>query len=335
VKLRNRPLIDRLPPVRGRLTADAPLAGITWFRVGGAAEVMFRPADADDLAKFLAEKPGEVPVTVMGVGSNLLVRDGGVPGVVVRLGRGFAEIAIEDRRVRAGAAALDLNVARVAAEAGLAGIEFLSGIPGTIGGALRMNAGAYGREMSDVVLEAEALDGAGGRHRLSHKALGLTYRHCDMPEDWIFLEALLKGETGNPVAIHAKLKQVQDAREASQPIRSRTGGSTFANPPGAKAWELIERAGCRGLSLGGAQVSEKHCNFLINTGAATAADIEGLGELVRERVLEETGITLEWEIKRIGVPGTPTETKTRGAEPRAATPPAVKSLAAKPRREKP
>jgi len=335
VKLRNRPLIDRLPPVRGRLTADAPLAGITWFRVGGAAEVMFRPADVDDLAKFLAEKPGEVPVTVMGVGSNLLVRDGGVPGVVLRLGRGFAEIAVEERRIRAGAAALDLNVARVAAEAGLAGVEFLSGIPGTIGGALRMNAGAYGREMSDVVLEAEALDASGGRHRLSHKALGLTYRHSAIPEDWIFLGALLKGEMGNPTAIGAKLKQIQDAREASQPIRSRTGGSTFANPPGFKAWELIEQAGCRGLSLGGAQVSDMHCNFLINTGTATAADIEALGELVRERVLEETGITLEWEIKRIGIKGPPSETPPREVEAQEAKPPEIKSLNAKPQKSKP
>ena len=339
VKLRNRPLIDRLPTVRGRLTADAPLAGITWFRVGGAAEVMFRPADVDDLAEFLAEKPGEVPVTVMGVGSNLLVRDGGVPGVVLRLGRGFAEIAVEERRIRAGAAALDLNVARVAAEAGLAGVEFLSGIPGTIGGALRMNAGAYGQELSDVVLEAEALDGSGARHRLSHKALGLTYRHSAVPEDWVFLGALLKGEPGNPAAIGAKLKQIQDAREASQPIRSRTGGSTFANPTGFKAWELIAQAGCRGMSLGGAQVSEKHCNFLINTGEATAADIEALGELVRERVLEETGITLEWEIKRIGIKGPPSEAPAREAKPpeakpQEAEPQQIKSLNAKPQKSK-
>ncbi len=332
VKLRSRPLIDRLPSVRGRLTADAPLAGITWFRVGGAAEVMFRPADADDLAKFLAEKPGEVPVTVMGVGSNLLVRDGGVPGVVLRLGRGFAEIAVEDRRVRAGAAALDLNVARGAGEAGAPGVEFLSGIPGTIGGALRMNAGAYGREMSDVVLEVEALDESGGRHRLSHRALGLTYRHSAVPEDWIFLEALLKGEMGNPAAIGAKLKQIQDAREASQPIRSRTGGSTFANPPGAKAWELIERAGCRGLTLGGAQVSEKHCNFLINSGTATAAEIEALGELVRERVLEETGIALEWEIKRIGIKGPPSDAKPHGGQPRNAKPQIDKPRKSRPER---
>lgn len=335
MKLRNRPLIDRLPSVRGRLTPDAPLAGVTWFRVGGAAEVMFRPADVDDLAKFLAEKPGDVPVTVMGVGSNLLVRDRGVPGVVLRLGRGFAEITAEDRRVRAGAAALDLNVARVAAEAGLAGLEFLSGIPGTIGGALRMNAGAYGREMSDVILEAEALDGSGGRHRLSHKALGLSYRHSAVPEDWIFLEALLKGETGNPTAIGARLKEIQDAREASQPIRSRTGGSTFANPPGFKAWELIEQAGCRGLTLGGAQVSEKHCNFLINTGDATAAEIEALGELVRERVLEKTGVTLEWEIRRIGVMGPPSEAKPHGGQPQNAKPKNAKPRKSKPRRSQP
>jgi UDP-N-acetylmuramate dehydrogenase len=241
---------------------------------------------------------------------------------------------VEDRRIRAGAAALDLNVARVAAEAGLAGVEFLSGIPGTIGGALRMNAGAYSRELSDVVLEAEALDASGSRHRLSHKALGLTYRHSAIPEDWIFLEALLKGETGNPTAIGAKLKQIQDAREASQPIRSRTGGSTFANPPGFKAWELIEQAGCRGLSLGGAQVSEMHCNFLINTGEATAADIEALGELVRERVLEETGITLEWEIKRIGIKGATSEAPSRAVKPQEAKPREVRTLSARPQKSK-
>jgi UDP-N-acetylmuramate dehydrogenase len=296
-----------LPPVRGRLTAEAPLAGITWFRVGGPAQIMFRPADRDDLATFLAGKPKDLPVTVIGVGSNLLVRDGGVPGVVIRLGREFARIAAEGDRIRAGAAALDLNVAIAARDAGLAGLEFLSGIPGTIGGALRMNGGAYGREMTDVVIEGEALDGSGRPHRLAHKDFGFSYRHCDLPEDWIFVGALLQGRRDDPKEIQARMAEIQKAREESQPIRTRTGGSTFANPSvpearGRKAWQLIDEAGCRGLRIGGAQVSERHCNFLINTGDATAADIETLGEEVRRRVKEKTGVTLEWEIRRIGRP---------------------------------
>jgi UDP-N-acetylmuramate dehydrogenase len=296
-----------LPPVRGRLTAEAPLAGITWFRVGGPAQIMFRPADRDDLARFLAGKPKDLPVTVIGVGSNLLVRDGGVPGVVIRLGREFARIAAEGDRIRAGAAALDLNVAIAARDAGLAGLEFLSGIPGTIGGALRMNGGAYGREMTDVVIEGEALDGSGRPHRLAHKDFGFSYRHCDLPEDWIFVGALLQGRRDDLKEIQARMAEIQKAREESQPIRTRTGGSTFANPSvpearGRKAWQLIDEAGCRGLRIGGAQVSERHCNFLINTGDATAADIETLGEEVRRRVKEKTGVTLEWEIRRIGRP---------------------------------
>jgi UDP-N-acetylmuramate dehydrogenase len=297
------PLIGRLPPVRGRLTAEAPLAGITWLRVGGPAEVMFRPADRADLMAFLAAKPADVPVTVIGVGSNLLVRDGGVPGVVVRLGRGFADIAIEDERVAAGAAALDVNVARAACQAGVAGLEFLSGVPGTIGGALRMNAGAYGAELGDVLVAAEALDPLGGLHRLAAAQLGLAYRHAAVPEDWVFLGAELAGWRDEPGAIAGRIADIQGRREATQPIRTRTGGSTFANPPGHKAWELIDRAGCRGLRRGGAMVSEKHCNFLINTGGATAADLEELGELVRARVAADSGITLEWEIRRIGIPG--------------------------------
>jgi UDP-N-acetylmuramate dehydrogenase len=262
---------------------------------------MFRPADRDDLAAFLAGLPRDVPVTVIGVGSNLLVRDGGVPGVVLRLGRGFAEIEAKGTDVRVGAAALDINVARTAADAGLAGLEFLSGIPGTMGGALRMNAGAYGRELVDVIVSAEALDRRGGLHRLDKKALGLSYRHSEVPEDWIFTGAELKAEAGDPSAIRARLNEIQAAREASQPIRSRTGGSTFANPQGHKAWQLIDQAGCRGLRVGGAMVSEKHTNFLINTGSATAADIETLGETVRRRVREASGIELRWEIQRIGV----------------------------------
>jgi UDP-N-acetylmuramate dehydrogenase len=295
-------LIERLPPVRGRLTEDASLAPVTWFRVGGAAEILFRPADAEDLAAFLAAKPSDVPVTVIGVASNLLVRDGGVKGVVIRLGRGFVEIRTEGSEAEAGAGALDLNVALTAQQAGIAGLEFMSGIPGTVGGGLRMNAGAYGREFKDVLLSAVALDGKGARHVLAPAALGLGYRHCGVPEDWIFVAARFAGEVGDPVAIGQRMAEIQAAREASQPIRARTGGSTFANPPGEKAWELIDRAGCRGLRVGGAAVSEKHANFLINTGSATAAELESLGEEVRRRVHETTGIMLRWEIRRIGEP---------------------------------
>lgn len=300
-------LIDRLPAVRGRLTANAPLANVTWFRVGGPAEVMFRPADAADLAGFLAGCPADVPVTVIGVASNLLVRDGGVPGVVVRLGRAFAEIAVDGgtadgMEIRAGAAALDLNVAVAARDAGIAGLEFLSGIPGTIGGALRMNGGAYGRELSDVAVSATALDRQGREHVLDRGALGLTYRHCAVPEDWIFTGATLRGHPGDPAGIGHRMHEISSARADSQPVRARTGGSTFANPPGEKAWALIDRAGCRGLMIGGAQVSEKHCNFLLNLGSATADDLESLGEEVRRRVYETSGIELRWEIRRIGVP---------------------------------
>ena len=297
---RPQPLIDRLPRARGRLAADVPLAPITWFRAGGPAEVMFRPADAEDLAEFLAKKPPDVPVTVIGVASNLLVRDGGVEGVVVRLGRGFAAIEISGTQVTAGAAVLDLNVAIACRAAGVGGLEFLSGVPGTVGGALRMNAGAYGREIKDVLESALALDARGGRHDLSLADMQLSYRHSGVPGDWIFLGARLGGAEGDREAIQRRMAEIQAEREASQPIRARTGGSTFANPPGHKAWELIDRAGCRGLARGGAMVSEKHANFLINTGTATAADIEGLGEEVRRRVFETSGVALEWEIRRIG-----------------------------------
>jgi len=300
-------LIERLPAVRGRLSENAPLAGITWFRVGGAAEVMFRPADRDDLIAFLAAKPADVPVTAIGVASNLLVRDGGVPGVVVRLGRGFAEIAVVETTLSAGAAALDINVAHVAAAAGLGGLEFLCGVPGTVGGALRMNAGAYGREMAEVVRAAEAVDAAGRLRRLGPAELGFGYRRSAVPEDWIFVAAELEGRRDDAAEIARRMHDIQQAREASQPIRTRTGGSTFANPggpqaAGRKAWELIDAAGCRGLRRGGAMVSEKHCNFLINTGTATAGEIEALGEEVRRRVREISGVALEWEIRRIGVP---------------------------------
>ena len=294
-------LIDRLPRVRGRLSADAPLAGVTWFRVGGPAEVMFRPADIDDLAEFLAAKPEGVPVVAIGVASNLLVRDGGVPGVVVRLGRGFVEIKAEGAQVEAGAGALDLNVALACGMAGIAGLEFMCGIPGTVGGGLRMNGGAYGSAFKDVLDHAVALDSRGARHVLAPAEMGLSYRHCGVPEDWIFVAARFKGQPGDRAAIGRRMSEIQAAREATQPIRARTGGSTFANPPGRKAWELIDAAGCRGLRRGGAMVSEQHANFLINTGDASAADIEALGEEVRARVLAASGIALDWEIRRIGV----------------------------------
>jgi len=295
-------LIDRLPRVRGKLAAEAPIARLTWFRVGGPAEVLFQPADLEDLASFLAGKPADVPVTVIGVGSNLLVRDGGIAGVVVHLGKPFARILINGTDVHAGAGAADVAVAAAARDAGLGGLEFLSGVPGTIGGALRMNAGAYGREMKEVIIQAEALDDKGRLHSLDAAALGFTYRHSAVPEGWIFTAAVLAGTPADKAAIAARMAEIRDAREESQPLRTRTGGSTFTNPPGAKAWELIDRAGCRGLTRGGAQVSEKHCNFLINTGTATAADIEGLGEDVRRRVREATGVELAWEIRRIGRP---------------------------------
>jgi UDP-N-acetylmuramate dehydrogenase len=300
-------LIDRLPPVRGRLTENTPLAPVTWFRVGGAAEIMFRPADLEDLRSFLAAKPADVPVTVIGVASNLLVRDGGVAGVVIRLGRGFVDVATKDGMVEAGAGALDLNVALACRDAGVAGLEFLSGIPGTIGGALRMNAGAYGREVKDVLESATMLDAEGRVRTLAVGAMDLSYRHCGIAEDWIFVGATFRGEPGEPQSIGRRMAEIQAAREASQPIRARTGGSTFANPPGRKAWQLIDEAGCRGLARGGAMVSEKHANFLINTGTATAADLEGLGEEVRRRVFETSGVELRWEIRRIGLPlpGTP------------------------------
>ena len=295
-------LIDRLPEVRGRLTEGAALSAVTWFRVGGPAEVLFKPADRDDLAAFLRGKPADASVTVIGVGSNLLVRDGGIPGIVIRLGRAFAEIKAQGTTIEAGAAALDLNVALTARDAGIGGLEFLSGIPGTIGGALRMNAGAYGAELADCFLHAEALDATGDLHRLGKAEMGFTYRHSAVAEDWIFTAGAFTGKADDPKAIHARIQAIQSAREESQPVKARTGGSTFVNPPGHKAWKLIDEAGCRGLRKGGAIVSEKHCNFLINAGDATAADIEALGEEVRRRVRDKSGIDLIWEIKRIGLP---------------------------------
>ena len=296
-------IAQRMPQVRGRLIANAPLADITWFRVGGPAQLLFTPSDEADLAYFLARLPQAIPLVVIGLGSNLLVRDGGVPGVVIRLGRGFAQIGVEPgHRLRAGAVVPDAKVSRAAADAGIAGLAFYRGVPGSIGGALRMNAGAHGRETKDVLVEARAVDRAGNVHVLPRDAMELTYRHCGVPDDWIFTAALFQGSPGEPAQILKEMEEVAEYREANQPIRDRTGGSTFKNPPGSSAWRLIDQAGCRGLSVGGAQVSQMHCNFLINDGSATGEDIERLGETVRRRVREAFGITLQWEIIRLGLP---------------------------------
>jgi UDP-N-acetylmuramate dehydrogenase len=293
-------LTAALPKLRGRLLPNQPLKDFTWFRVGGPAQLLFMPEDEADLSYFLANLPADIAVTVIGLGSNLIVRDGGVPGAVIRLGRGFNDIAIEDLNVRAGAAVPDVRIARAAQEAGIAGLAFLRGIPGGVGGALRMNGGAYGRETKDALTAARAVDRQGNIHVLSNADLHYTYRHCGAPEDYIFTQALFAGERGDPVAIAAEMEKITESREATQPVKSRTGGSTFKNPPGHKAWQLIDAAGCRGLRIGDAQVSELHCNFLINLGNATAADIETLGETVRRRVKDNSGVDLEWEIKRIG-----------------------------------
>ena len=290
-----------MPKLRGRLLANQSLAKLTWFRVGGPAQVLFMPDDEDDLAYFFANLPSDIPTTVVGLGSNLIVRDAGVAGVVIRLGRGFGDVGVEGLNLRAGAAVPDVKVARAAQEAGLSGLSFLRGIPGSIGGALRMNGGAYGREIKDALLEARAVDRDGKVHRLSNAEMGFAYRHCGAPEHFIFTQATLRGDRGDPAVIAAEMDKITEAREATQPVRSRTGGSTFKNPPGRKAWQLIDAAGCRGLRVGDAQVSEMHTNFLINLGKATAADIETLGETVRQRVNENSGVALEWEIKRIGV----------------------------------
>ena len=288
-------------PFQPRLRQRADLSRTNWFRVGGPAEWLFRPDNAEDLAEFLKLLPPEVPVTVLGVGSNVIVRDGGIRGVVIKLGRGFADIVAEGDSVVAGAGALDVNVAMVACEQGIAGLEFLTGIPGTIGGAVRMNGGAYGSDMAQVLAEAEIVTREGEVLRLINDQLGFVYRNSALPEGAVVTRAWLQGRPGDKVAIVTRMAEINAAREATQPIRARTGGSTFKNPAGGpKAWELIDRAGCRGLAMGGAQVSEKHCNFLINTGSATASDLEGLGEEVIARVREATGVTLEWEIKRIG-----------------------------------
>ena len=298
-------LVDRLPRVRGRYDEAVPLARIAWFRVGGPADVVLYPADADDLAAFLRLRPTDVAVTTLGAGSNVLVRDGGIAGVVVRMNLGFTGVRFEGAEILAGAGAMGVSVARAAEREGVAGLEFLSGIPGTLGGALRMNAGAYGRETADIAVSAKALDPAGGAHLLDRDDLGFTYRHSAVPQDWIFTDVRLRGGRGARKEIAARMAEIRAARTESQPIKSRTGGSTFVNPEraeakGRTAWQLIEAAGCRGLRIGGAVVSDQHCNFLVNTGSATAADVEALGEEIRRRVAEATGIALAWEIQRIG-----------------------------------
>ncbi|MCI5060162.1 MAG: UDP-N-acetylmuramate dehydrogenase [Alphaproteobacteria bacterium] len=307
-------VLSSLPQVLGRYTENVALGKKSWFTCGGAADVVFKPTDHEDLQHFLKNCPADIPVHVFGVMSNVIIRDGGVRGVVIRLGREFSKIEVEGDIVSAGALALDANVAQVAAENGLAGLEFLSGIPGSIGGALRMNAGCYGTEMKDVLIECEAIDRQGQIHVLTPDEMGMTYRHVEVPADYIFLKAKLKGVPDEAEEVKARIAQIKEQREESQPIREKTGGSTFANPsalelsqaglsPDTKVWQLIDQVGGRGLKIGGAMMSEKHCNFMINTGEASASDLEELGEEIRARVLKKFGIALRWEIKRIGEKG--------------------------------
>jgi UDP-N-acetylmuramate dehydrogenase len=294
----------RSEDVRGALTADAPLAPLVWFKSGGAAQWLFEPADADDLCAFLATLDPAMPVMALGLGSNLIIRDGGVPGVVVRLGKAFASVeALDATRLRCGGGASGILVSSKARDAGIAGIEFLRSIPGTVGGFVRMNGGAYGREVKDILVEADVVLRSGERQTLPLAALGYSYRHSELPEGCIVVGATFRGQPGDPAVIQAEMDRIAAEREASQPLRSRTGGSTFKNPPGHKAWQLVDEAGCRGLTIGDAQVSEKHCNFLLNLGAATSAEIEALGEEVRARVKAKSGVTLEWEIQRVGEEG--------------------------------
>jgi UDP-N-acetylmuramate dehydrogenase len=296
-------LLKRLPAVRGRLTPDAPLGHLTWFGVGGAAQVLFKPEDRDDLVQFIQDCPADIPVTVIGVASNLIIRDGGIPGVVIRLGREFAEIKPDgDNIIYAGAASLDLNVALTAAKHGIAGLEFLSGIPGTIGGALRMNAGAYLGEIKNALITADVLFRDGSIRQMTADDMQMSYRRNALPADVIFLGCRLQGMTGNAAEIQARMDDIKTKRAETQPIKSKTGGSTFANPDGNSAWKVIDAAGMRGFKIGGAEMSMLHCNFMINTGDATAADLERLGEEVRKRVAENSGVMLRWEIKRIGLP---------------------------------
>lgn len=292
-----------LDGIRGKLTCRAPLAPYVWFKTGGAADWLFEPADLDDLKCLIERLGGEIPVMALGLGSNLIIRDGGVPGVVVRLGKAFAGCAVTgDNELTCGGGASGILVASTARDNGIAGLEFLRGIPGTVGGFVRMNGGAYGREVADILVTCDVLLPEGEMVTLHVDDIGYTYRHSALPDGAIVVSAKLRGTTGDPAAIGAEMDRIAAAREASQPLRTKTGGSTFKNPVGHKAWELVDAAGCRGLTLGGAQVSEKHTNFLINTGAATSADIEGLGELVREKVYANSGVSLEWEIQRVGRP---------------------------------
>lgn len=294
-------LLNRLPEVRGKLRSNVPLAPFTWLRVGGAAEVLFMPKDEADLAHFLSSTPDDVPVQVLGVASNTLVRDGGVKGVVIRLGPTFGQVRVDGMRVTAGAAALDKSVAKAAAKAGAAGLEFYAGVPGTIGGALRMNAGCYGSETKDVLVSVIALDRSGRRQVMGLEEMEYSYRHCGAPSDLIFTQAVFKGRPDVPENIQARMDDITARRESSQPIREKTGGSTFKNPEGPRgAWQVIDAAGCRGLRVGGAQMSEQHCNFMINADSASAADLETLGETVRAKVLETQGVDLHWEVRRIG-----------------------------------
>ena len=290
------------PEVRGKLKGDAPLAPLVWFKSGGSAEWLFEPADDDDLVAFLRQLDPETPVMALGLGSNLIVRDGGVPGVVVRLGKAFAKVdRVDETSLRCGGGASGILVSSSARDAGIAGIEFLRSIPGTVGGFVRMNGGAYGREVKDVLVECDVVLRSGEVRTLGLDELGYTYRHSELPDQAIVVSATFRGTAGEPAAIQAEMDRIAQSREEAQPLRSRTGGSTFKNPPGHKAWALIDAAGCRGMMLGGAQVSEKHCNFLLNTGSATSSDIEALGEEVRRRVRDKTNILLEWEIQRVGV----------------------------------
>ena len=293
-------LVANFPHVKGRLVENAPMARLSWFRTGGNADILFEPADEEDLLHVLRRLPGSVPITVIGVGSNLLVRDGGIEGLVIRLGRGFSEVCIRGNVVSAGAGAMDVHVAKAAAEKGLAGLEFLVGVPGTIGGAVRMNAGAYGREIKDVLKHAHAVDRFGHIEELEPEDFAFEYRRSAISNDLIILKAAFRAAQGDVSEIKARMKEISTTRAESQPLGTRTGGSTFKNPEGGHAWQLVDEAGCRGLKIGDAQVSEKHCNFLINHGGATAAQIEELGETVRERVKSHSDVDLEWEIKRIG-----------------------------------
>jgi UDP-N-acetylmuramate dehydrogenase len=295
-------LIDIMPNVRGKLKADEALSRYTWFKVGGPAEVLFKPADEEDLCGFLSKLPIDIPISIIGNASNLLVRDGGVPGVVIRLGAAFSKIEITNCQIRIGAAAADLNVARKARDNAISGFEFLSGIPGTLGGAIRMNAGAYGAEIKDVCLSVKAVDRKGKVHELKNQDLGFIYRHSGIDPTWIITEVTLKGQDGTLSDITTRMENIQLDREQNQPVRTLTSGSTFTNPPGHKAWQLIDEAGCRGLVRGGAIVSNLHCNFLVNARNATAEDIEGLGEEVRRRVFNQLGVMLNWEIKNMGIP---------------------------------